>query len=252
MPTSIPPARNWFDQGGQAYARFRPEYPPELAAFLAAQSPDRRVAVDVGCGNGQLTSLLAAHFDSVIGVDPSVDQLANVAPDTRIAYRLAPAEQLPVDDSSASLITAAQSAHWFDLPAFYSEVRRIGTPGALLALVSYGVLTLDDALDARFQAFYHDEIGPYWPPQRQLVDTGYATLDFPFDELAPPSLFIECTWSLSQFLGYLATWSAVRSAQEAGRAELLIAFADELRMAWGNAEKKRLVCWPINMRVGRI
>lgn len=28
--------KNWFDQGGQAYARFRPEYPAELAAYLAS------------------------------------------------------------------------------------------------------------------------------------------------------------------------------------------------------------------------
>jgi SAM-dependent methyltransferase len=252
MPTSTAPARNWFDQGGAAYARFRPEYPPELAAFMASQAPERRLAVDVGCGNGQLTGLLAQHFAQVVGIDPSADQLANVAPDERIDYRRAPAEQIPVADAAASLITAAQAAHWFDLPAFYREARRIGSPGAVLALVSYGVLTLDSALDARFQAFYRDQIGPYWPPQRQLVDSGYATIDFPFDELAAPAMQIRCTWSLPQFLGYLATWSAVRSAREAGRAELLTAFADDIGAAWGDLRLKRMICWPINMRIGRL
>lgn len=252
MPTSIPPSRNWFDQGGQAYARFRPEYPPELAAFLAGLAPDRRRAVDAGCGNGQLTGLLAPHFDMVVGIDPSADQLANAAPDKRIDYRLAPAEQIPVADGSTSLITAAQAAHWFDLPAFYGEVRRIGCPGAILALVSYGVLTLDGAIDARFQAFYRDEIGPYWPPERQLVDTGYATIAFPFDELAAPPLSIQCEWSLPQFMGYLATWSAVRSAREAGREDLLMGFAAELGAAWGNPGVARRVRWPLNLRVGRV
>lgn len=252
MPTSTAPARNWFDQGGEAYARFRPEYPPELATFLTSQAPDRRLAVDVGCGNGQLTGLLAQHFEQVVGIDPSADQLANVAPDERIVYRQASAEQIPVADASASLITAAQSAHWFDLSAFYREVGRIGSPGAILALVSYGVLTLDSALDARFQAFYRDQIGPYWPPQRQLVDSGYATIDFPFDELAAPAMQIRCAWSLPQFLGYLATWSAVRSAREAGRAELLTAFADDIGAAWGDPRLERMICWPINMRIGRL
>ena len=252
MPTSIPPTRNWFDQGGQAYARFRPEYPPELAAFLAGLAPDRRLAVDAGCGNGQLTGLLAPHFDSVVGIDPSADQLANAAPDKRIDYRLAPAEQIPVADGSTSLITAAQAAHWFDLSAFYREVRRIGCPGAILALVSYGVLTLDGAINARFQAFYRDEIGPYWPPERQLVDTGYATIAFPFDELAAPPLSIQCEWSLPQFMGYLATWSAVRSAREAGREDLLMGFAEEFGAAWGNPGVARRVRWPLNLRVGRV
>ena len=35
------------------YARFRPIYPPELYAWLAAKAPARRLAIDVGTGNGQ-------------------------------------------------------------------------------------------------------------------------------------------------------------------------------------------------------
>ncbi|MGJ7914972.1 class I SAM-dependent methyltransferase [Massilia sp. LXY-6] len=252
MSTNSQPARNWFDQGGQAYARFRPEYPRQLAAFLASQAPDDALAVDVGCGNGQLTQLLAPYFGKVVGLDPSADQIANAAPNERIDYRCASAEQLPLRDAGASLITAAQAAHWFDLPAFYREVRRIARPGAILALVSYGVLKLDPALDARFQTFYWDEIGPYWPAERKLVDTGYATIDFPFEELAPPALEIRLDWHLSEFLGYLTTWSAVRSAREAGKEELLVRFANDIAQAWGDPDLSRTICWPINMRIGRV
>jgi SAM-dependent methyltransferase len=246
-----PPARNWFDQGGRAYARFRPEYPRELAAYLASLAPDHDTAVDVGCGNGQLTQLLAPYFGKVVGLDPSADQIANAIPDERIDYRCASAEQLPLPDASASLVTAAQAAHWFDLPAFYREVRRIARPGAVVALVSYGVMKLEAELDERFQKFYRDEIGPYWPPERKLVDSGYATIDFPFEELAPPALEIRLDWHLSEFLGYLTTWSAVRSAREAGREDLLIAFANDIGAAWGDPNRRRPVRWPINMRIGR-
>ena len=246
-----PPARNWFDQGGRAYARFRPEYPRELAAYLASLAPDHGTAVDVGCGNGQLTQLLAPYFGKVVGLDPSADQIANAIPNERIDYRCAPAEQLPLPDASASLVTAAQAAHWFDLPAFYREVRRIARPGAAVALVSYGVMKLEAELDARFQKFYWDEIGPYWPPERKLVDSGYATIAFPFEELAAPALEIRLDWHLSEFLGYLTTWSAVRSAREAGREDLLIAFANDIGAAWGDPNRRRPVRWPINMRIGR-
>jgi SAM-dependent methyltransferase len=250
--TDTPTARNWFDQGGRAYARFRPEYPRQLAAFLASAAPDCRLAVDVGCGNGQLTQLLAPYFEKVVGLDPSADQIANAVPNERIDYRCAPAEQLPVPDASASLITAAQAAHWFDLPAFYREVRRIAVPGAVLALVSYGVLKLEPLLDERFRKFYWEEIGPYWPPERKLVDTGYATLAFPFDELAPPALDIRVDWHLSEFLGYVLTWSAVRSAREAGKEGLIMAFANDIAALWGDPNGKRPVSWPINMRIGRV
>jgi SAM-dependent methyltransferase len=251
MATDHPPARNWFDEGGRAYARFRPEYPRELAAFLASAAPDGGLAVDVGCGNGQLTQLLAPYFTQVVGLDPSADQIANAVPNARIRYECAPAEQLPLPDASASLVTAAQAAHWFDLPAFYREVRRIAVPGAVVALVSYGVLRLDGLLDQRFQAFYRDEIGPYWPPERKLVDTGYATIDFPFDEMTAPALEIRLDWHLSEFIGYVLTWSATRSAREAGKDALLMAFFDDLAALWGDPNAKRPVSWPINMRIGR-
>jgi len=245
-------ARNWFDQGGQAYARFRPEYPSELAEYLASLAPDTLRAVDVGCGNGQLTGQLAEHFSSVVGLDPSADQVAHAAAWDNVRYCCAPAEAMPLVDGSASLITAAQAAHWFDLPAFYAETRRIAKPGAVLALVSYGVLQFSDALDARFQQFYREEIGPYWPAERQLVDSGYATLDFPFEPIATPAMAIRLEWNLDEFLGYTATWSAVRQAREAGRVDLLESFADELSQTWGDPERRHSIAWPINMRVGRL
>lgn len=244
--------RNWFADGGSAYARFRPEYPHELPAYLASIAPDRQLAVDVGCGNGQLTQLLAPYFDAVLGLDPSADQIANAATHPKVRYQCAGAEQLPVADTSASLICAAQAAHWFDLPQFYAEVRRVAAPGAVLALISYGVLQLEPALNQRFEAFYWNEIGPYWPPERKLVDTGYRSIAFPFEELPAPALSIRVEWQLAEFLGYIGTWSAARGAREAGREDLLQQFADDIAQAWGDANQKRPVIWPINMRIGKL
>lgn len=252
MPNNATPTRNWFDQGGLAYARFRPEYPPQLAAFLASITTDRRMAVDVGCGNGQLTQLIAPYFNSVAGLDPSADQIANATPHQRITYQCAPAEHLPLADGCANLITAAQAAHWFNLPDFYREARRIAASGCVLALISYGVLSLEPALNERFQKFYQDEVGPYWPPERKLVDAGYATIDFPFEELAAPPMEIRVHWHLIDFLGYLNTWSAVRRAKEAGRKEVLLDFASDISSAWGDENRRRSIAWPINMRIGKL
>lgn len=242
--------RNWFEQGGQAYARFRPEYPAQLAQALAQLTPAHQLAVDVGCGNGQFTQLLPAHFQHVVGLDPSADQIAHSAAHARISYQCAAAESTPLQDASVNLITAAQAAHWFDLPAFYQEVRRIAAPGCVLALISYGVLQLEPALDARFQQFYWEEIGPYWPAERKLVDSGYATLDFPFTELTAPEVDIQAQWDLPQLLGYISTWSAVRRAQEAGGEKLLQDFAEDMAALWGDTSQRRAMRWPIKMRVG--
>jgi len=245
-------AQNWFDQGGAAYARHRPDYPDALARFLAGTAPVLRLAVDVGCGGGQLTRQLADHFEAVVGADPSADQLAHAAPHPRVTYVCARAERLGLADASASLVTAAQAAHWFDLPRFYAEARRIAAPGAALALVTYGVAELEPELSERFRDFYRDEIGPFWPPERRLVDEGYAGIDFPFAELPYPPMAIERRWDLAGFLGYLATWSAVRRAREAGREALVAAFAADMRRLWGQPTHERSIRWPVHMRLGRM
>ena len=45
--------KDHFSRQSSAYSRYRPGYPPELIAWVAAQAPDRRLAVDCATGNGQ-------------------------------------------------------------------------------------------------------------------------------------------------------------------------------------------------------
>lgn len=245
-------SKNWFEQGGENYAKYRPEYPTELSDYLASISLDTSLAVDVGCGNGQLTNLLASHFTNVVGIDPSQEQLAHAKPNNNVKYICASAEKIPLDNGCAGLITAAQAAHWFNLPVFYKEAQRIAKTNATLALVSYGVLKLHEDIDVRFQRFYTHEIGPYWPAERKLVDSGYSTIDFPFEEITAPPMQICLSWTLEEFLGYISTWSAVRKAQEVGRDNILHKFAEDISNLWSNPNTKYPISWPINLRIGRI
>ncbi|MDO5682545.1 MAG: class I SAM-dependent methyltransferase [Propionibacteriaceae bacterium] len=244
--------RNWFEVGGQQYAQFRPTYPPALAAYLAELAPAERVAVDVGCGNGQFTVQLAEHFASVIGADPSAEQLANAKPHPRVQYVQAPAEELALADASVGLVAVAQAAHWFDLPRFYAEVRRVAALGCVLALITYGRQELDADLNERFQRFYRDEIGPFWPVERAHVDAGYRTLDFPFEEVAPPRFEIVKDFDLPGMLGYVSTWSAVTNARLGGRTDILERFATDLTDLWGDPARRRAARWPISLRVAPI
>ena len=241
---------NWFDQDGGVYARFRPDYPEGVTAFLADVAPDTRVAVDVGCGNGQLSVQLASRFVSVIASDPSIEQIAHAVRRERVRYAVGAAEAIDVGPASVSLVTAAQAAHWFDRPRFYDEARRVLVPRGVVALITYGVPELEDELSTRFNAFYRDEVGPYWPPERKLVDSGYAEIAFPFEEITPPALAIERDWDVHAFLGYVSSWSATRRAREANAHAMLTRFADELVPLWGAATRR--VIWPIRMRVGRV
>ena len=250
MSTAAP--TNWFDAGGSAYAAHRPDYPPALTDFLVQACSSHALAVDVGCGTGQLTRLLAPHFDAVLGLDSSADQLRNATPAASVSYQLASAELLPVAAGSTNLITVAQAAHWFDLPSFYTQARRVAAPGAVIALISYATPQLEPDLQQRFARFYADDLGAYWPAERRQVDSGYADLDFPFEEFDYPPLAIERNWTLADTLGYFGTWSAVRRAREAGQQSMLQNYAGELTAQWGDPQQRRAIVWPINMRIGRL
>ena len=240
---------NPFESGGAAYAANRPTYPPALAATLSGLVERRALAADVGCGSGQLSVLLADHFDQVIGLDPSASQLSGAHPHPRVRYQAAPAESLPVEDGTADLITAAQAAHWFDRAKFYAEVRRVAAPGAVLALITYNNPQIDVRALAPIMALY-DALDPWWRPERVDVETGYARFEFPFDECQVDGGVIERDWDFAAMAAYVQTWSALRFAREAGEGALVDDHLVRAKAAWG--DDVRRVVWPITVRAGRV
>jgi SAM-dependent methyltransferase len=154
--------------------------------------------------------LLGESFGRVIATDAGAQQVASAEPHPRVEYRVAVAEASGLADHSVDLITAAQAAHWFDLTAFSAEARRVGRPGGLLALITYGVSEIDPDIDPVVQHFYEDVVGPYRPPERRHVEDGYRSFDFPFEEITAPPLAVVVNRRAADLIGYADTWSAVR------------------------------------------
>lgn len=242
--------KDYFSSHAPDYARFRPRYPAELFSFAASIIDRHQRAWDAGTGNGQAAVALAQHFDEVIATDASEEQIRHAEPHDRVRYIVARAEDAPLENASVDLILAAQAAHWFDLPKFYAEVRRIGRDGSVILLVTYGLTEIDEAIDPFVYSYANQAVGAYWPPERAHVDSGYLTLPFPFAEIPAPELAIEEEWTADQFIAYLGTWSAtqnfIRSHDQDPR-ELVRASIEE---RWGDGV--RVVRWPLRMRVGRI
>lgn len=241
-----------FDSGG-AYAAHRPTYPDSLAPMLAELPRNRALAIDVGCGTGQFTTGLASHFHHVLGIDPSASQLESATPRDNVSYRLSEAAELPADNGSVDLLTVAQAAHWIDdLDGFYREARRVAAPGAVLALVSYGVCHLDGELDQYFQDFYWGDFHRFWDPRRRHVENGLADLPFPFELARLDTPPMTASYDLEGFLGYLGTWTAVKNARASGHAHEFTRFAATLTEKWGDPSTARAVSWPVMVRAGRI
>lgn len=241
-----------FSSHAASYATFRPLYPPALAATIAVHAPSRNLCVECGCGNGQLTLLLANHFQRVEASDASAEQVKHATPHERVNYHTATAESLPLVSRSADAIVVAQAAHWFALDPFYAEVRRVAKPNAVLALVCYGSASLDGPAGEVLRRFHYDTLEPYWPPARAIVESGYRTLDFPFRELEAPQLTMEASWSAHQVIGYVNTWSAVRALEKSGKDVLIRSFEQELLAAWGTPHARKSLRWPLMMRLGLV
>src|SRR5690606_15217418 len=117
-----------FSGAAAAYSRFRPDYPAALFDFLAANSPGRDLAWDVGTGSGQAVPPLRERFAAVVATDASCEQLALASPVEGVAYRNEHAESTSLPDAAVDLVTVAAAVHWFDLDRFYAEVRRVLRP----------------------------------------------------------------------------------------------------------------------------
>jgi SAM-dependent methyltransferase len=244
--------KDHFSSHSAEYALYRPTYPATLVRYLASLAPQRQLALDCGCGAGQLSVLLAEEFGKVVATDASPQQIANAKPHERVEYRAAGADDSGLPSASVDLLTVAQAAHWFDLERFYEEARRVLRPGGAIALITYGVIEADSEVGRVLAHFYFNVIGSYWPPERRHVETGYRSLPFPFEETVAPRFDMTASWSMPEVLGYVDTWSAVRNAEAALGRELIERFSTELSAAWGDPAERREIRWPLSMRIGSV
>jgi SAM-dependent methyltransferase len=240
-----------FSGVAEGYASYRPQYPAPLFSYLAGFTTGRELAWDCAAGSGQATMSLLPYFDRIVATDASEAQLAAAPAHPKVTYRVALAENSGLPDKSVNLITVAQAAHWLDLERFYQEVYRVLAPGGILAMWCYGLHRIGDPeIDHAIGFFYKNVVGPYWPPQRALIESGYRTIRFPFYEKSPPAFEMVARWTLPQLLGYLRTWSAVERYRAAKGIDPVASLEQELLPWWGDERDQKKVTWPISLRVG--
>lgn len=128
-------AREWrrYDRGAQGYHR-------RLLEAAAGRAGER--ALDVGCGNGQVTRDLASAGLSVLGVDLSQQMVARakeLAVDLPGAgFLVADAQVHPFDESAYDLVVSRFGVMFFDdRTAAFGNLARATRPGGRIALVAW-------------------------------------------------------------------------------------------------------------------
>ncbi|MBF7730433.1 class I SAM-dependent methyltransferase [Pseudomonas sp. N040] len=239
-----------FGEKAGAYASFRPAYPAQLFDWLAAHSPGRQRALDIGCGNGQASQALLSRFDQVLACDSSLAQLAEARRQPALQLFAADARKLPLQPASLELVIVAQALHWFAGPAFFAEVGRVLKPGGLFCAWCYSLMQINPALDALIEELHGELLKGYWPAGRASVDAGYSDIQSGFAQIPVPPFSIQLDWSFAHMLGYLRTWSAVQLWQREHARDPLALFRTRLSEAWGDTQQRHLVSWPLHFVAG--
>jgi SAM-dependent methyltransferase len=251
---------NSFSSKSKDYSFSRPTYPDNLFKFLSSLTTQKDLAWDCATGNGQAAIGLCKYFKKVIASDASENQIHHKFERENIDYMVFPAEETPLVDDSIDLITVAQGLHWFNFRKFYSEVKRVGKKGGIIAVWSYAMHKIDPEIDRISDRLDvgGDILGDFWAKETKFIKERYRTIPFPFKEInlstttAIPDFKMKVDWNLYQLLSYMRTWSAVKKYHKEMKSDPLNLLRGELERIWGKGDKQKAVVWEINLRVGVI
>jgi SAM-dependent methyltransferase len=133
--------RTTFDEDAERYDRARPRYPAQMFDDLAAAGvlPGARV-LELGCGTGQATVVLAERGYRIVAVELGPDMAAvarrNLARFGSVEVVTAAFEDWPLPDEPFDVVFSATAFHWIDPAVRVSKSADALRPGGVLATVS--------------------------------------------------------------------------------------------------------------------
>src|SRR5262249_30357747 len=138
-----------FGASANDYARFRAGFPDSFFDRLASYGlgASREYVVDLGTGTGTLARGFALRGCHVTGIDPDerlLEQARLLAEEVSVSidYKTGTAENIPLADNCAELVTAGQCWHWFDGPKAAAEMARIIRPRGHVVIAYFSWLPL--------------------------------------------------------------------------------------------------------------
>jgi len=133
------------------YHKYRRGYPAGAFDVLARtlNLTEDDIAVDLGCGTGQITVPLAARAKAVIGMDPSPDMLSRARHEAtangkgNISWLLGTDAELPhltalLGERAIAAITVGQALHWMDHETLFRAAGPLLRTGGGIAVLTNG------------------------------------------------------------------------------------------------------------------
>ena len=143
--------RRTYERIGAHFSKTREYAWPEVESFVA-DAPEGGTALDIGCGNGRHTAVLADAADRAVGLDISralLDAAADRVGD-RAPFLLGDAARLPVADDCVDLAVYVATLHHLpsaaDRRASLDELGRVLAPDGTALVSAWS--TAHDRFDA--------------------------------------------------------------------------------------------------------
>lgn len=241
-----------FGEDAELYDRARPAYPATLVDDLITLVGPAAHTLDVGCGTGKATRLLAARGTTGVGVEahPAMAAVARRSLAEHPGWRVDVAgfEDWEPDagDVPFDLVTCAQAWHWLDRDVRLHKAHGLLRPGGWLALFwnthpgDQPAAGLKRAIDEAYER-HAPELGGL-PRQAVVQDSDETWIpdDLSFDPPIDRTYAWTRTYSTADWLDLLRTHSNHRMLPPDRRERLLAAVAQAID-AHGGAYPHRYV-----------
>ena len=222
-----------FGEVAEDYDRLRPSPPDAAVDWLLAGRAE--TVADLAAGTGLLTRALARRVPEVVAIEPD-ERMAAVLRANSPAARVVRAvgEQLPLGAGTADGIFVQSAWHWLDPDRAIPEITRVLRPGG-----RFGALWITRDRDVDWVAELDRARRParpasVSPPVREAGRRARSRMvelpaDAAFDKSENASFRYTRTMTVPDFLGLLATYSRIITADpadvaaDAGRARAYLA-----------------------------
>jgi SAM-dependent methyltransferase len=159
---------NLFDREAERYDRYRPTYPNALIDDLLGPRPEALDVLDVGCGTGIASRLIAQRGAKVLGVEVA-PRMAEIARSHGIDVEIGAFEDWNPAGRSFDRVISAQAWHWLNLPVATAKAAAALRPGGWLCPIWNAGFPADDLADALDEVY-----GTVLPSGMHTVFRGYA------------------------------------------------------------------------------
>lgn len=245
-----------FGTDAEEYDRWRPGYPAGEVHEVLRRFDVTGDAVDVGCGTGKFTAVLAGHGLRVTGVEPD-PRMAALAARRGLEIKVATFEEWTAP-AGYDLFACAQAWHWLTPGRRSAKARSCLRPGGRL-LLAWNLPLHQDHLDDVVDEVRAAILSPGWDAPYRAAEQAYP-VDFDlfaaelaehgFRDVEQVVLPWRTSFTAERWARLLGTGSAYLTLPAEDRARLVAAVRHRVESRFGAEVEVEYACVLLTARGG--